>query len=55
MAYGRPVVVSTRVTSQMIFDRYNGGENMNDIATDYDLDISRVEEALRCEIERIAA
>jgi uncharacterized protein (DUF433 family) len=38
----------------MIFDRYSGGESMNDIATDYDLDISRVEETLRCEIERIA-
>lgn len=55
VAYGRPVVSGTRVTSQMIFDRYSGGESLNDIAADYDLDISRVEEALRCEIERIAA
>lgn len=55
VAYGRPVVAGTRVTSQMIFDRYSGGESLNDIAADYDLDISRVEEALRCEIERIAA
>lgn len=55
VAYGRPVVVGTRITSQMIFDRYSGGESLNDIAVDYDLDISRVEEALRCEIERIAA
>lgn len=55
VAYGRPVVAGTRVTSQMIFDRYSGGESLNDIAADYDLDISRIEEALRCEIERIAA
>ena len=55
VAYGRPVVTGTRVTSQMIFDRYSGGESLNDIAADYDLDICRVEEALRCEIERIAA
>ena len=55
VAYGRPVVAGTRVTSQMIFDRYSGGDSLSDIAADYDLDISRVEEALRCEIERIAA
>jgi uncharacterized protein (DUF433 family) len=55
VAYGRPVVAGTRVTSQMIFDRYSGGESLNDIAADYDLDISLIEEALRCEIERIAA
>ena len=55
VAYGRPVVEGTRVTSKMIFDRYSGGESLNDIAVDYDLKISGVEEALRCEIERIAA
>lgn len=55
VSYGRPVVAGTRVSSQMIFDRYSGGESLCDIAADYDLDISRVEEALRCEIERIAA
>lgn len=55
VAYGRPVVVGTRVTSQMIFERYGGGESLRDIALDYDLDVSLVEEALRCEIDRIAA
>ncbi len=55
VAYGRPVMAGTRVTSQMIFDRYSGGESLGDIAADYDLEISLVEEALRCEIERIAA
>jgi uncharacterized protein (DUF433 family) len=55
VAYGRPVIEGTRVTSRMIFDRYSGGESLTDIAADYDLDIPRVEEALRCEIERIAA
>jgi len=55
VAYGRPVVVGTCVSSQMIFDRYSGGESLQDIALDYDLDIPLIEEALRCEIERIAA
>ncbi len=55
VAYGRPVVAGTRVSSQMIFDRYSGGESLRDIALDYDLDFQLIEEALRCEIDRIAA
>jgi uncharacterized protein (DUF433 family) len=43
------------VSSQMIFDRYSGGESLRDIALDYDLDFQLIEEALRCEIDRIAA
>lgn len=53
--YGRPVIEGTRITSKMIFDRYSGGESLNEIAHDYDLDISHVEEALRCESMRLAA
>lgn len=53
--YGRPVITGTRITSRMIFDRYSGGESLHDIADDYDLNISQVEEAVRCESMRIAA
>ena len=55
VAYGRPVIKGTRISTVMIFDRYSGGESLADIAADYDLKISLVEEALRCEIERRAA
>lgn len=55
IAYGRPVVDRTRVSTVMIYDRYSGGESLTDIARDYDLDLRAVEEALRCEIERRAA
>lgn len=55
VAFGRPVVDGTRVATTMIFDRYSGGESLVDIAEDYGLDVSAVEEALRCEIERRAA
>lgn len=53
--YGRPVIIGTRVTSVMIFDRYSGGESLSNIARDYDLELSCIEEALRCEIEQRAA
>jgi len=55
VAFGRPVIKGTRITTPMVFERYSGGESLQDIADDYDLDISDVEEALRCEIERRAA
>jgi uncharacterized protein (DUF433 family) len=55
VAYGRPVVTGTRITTLMVFERYSGGESLKDIATDYDLEIDVVEEALRCEIEQRAA
>lgn len=53
--YGRPVVTGTRIETAMIFDRFTGGESMQMIADDYDLDLPAVEEALRCENERRAA
>lgn len=55
VAFGRPVIKGTRITTPMVFERYSGGESLQDIADDYDLDISDVEEALRCEIEQRAA
>jgi len=55
VAFGRPVIKGTRITTPMVFERYSGGESLQDIADDYDLGISDVEEALRCEIEQRAA
>jgi uncharacterized protein (DUF433 family) len=56
IAYGRPVIEGTRVTTVTVYERYSGGESIWDIAHDYDLDVHVVEEALRCEmIEQRAA
>ena len=55
VAYGRPVIEGTRITTLMVFERYSGGESLSDIASDYDLKTVVVEEALRCEIEQRAA
>lgn len=53
--FGRPVISGTRIETVMLFDRYSGGESLGDLAADYGLDLTAVEEALRCEIERRAA
>jgi uncharacterized protein (DUF433 family) len=55
IAYGRPVIKGTRITTVMVFERYSGGESLGDIADDYELEMAAVEEALRCEIEQRAA
>jgi uncharacterized protein (DUF433 family) len=55
VAYGRPVITGTRVTTVMIFDRYSGGDRLAYIAKDYELDMADVEEALRCELDLRAA
>jgi len=55
VAYGRPVIEGTRITTRMVFERYTGGESLSDIADDYGLEVSAVEEALRCEVEQRAA
>ncbi len=55
IAFGRPVVQGTRVSTSIVFERYKGGESLTAIAHDYDLELRPVEEALRCEIERRAA
>lgn len=55
VVYGRPVIVGTRITTVMVYDRFSGGESIATIAADYDLSITSVEEALRCERELRAA
>jgi len=55
VAYGRPVIKGTRISTVIVYERYSGGESLSDIAIDYDLKIPYVEEALRCEMERRAA
>ena len=55
IGFGRPIVKGTRISTSIIFERYTAGESLCDIATDYDLELRPVEEALRCEIEQKAA
>ena len=49
VAFGRPFIARRGISTAAIVDRVNSGESYNEIATDYGLDPTEVEEALFCE------
>jgi uncharacterized protein (DUF433 family) len=46
IAFGRPLVVSKGISTSTIAERVDAGESVNDIAADYDLAQSDIEQAL---------
>ena len=46
LAFGRPVVASQSVSTAAIADRIDAGESVDELAADYELDRSEVEEAV---------
>ena len=46
IAFGRPVIASRGVSTVTIVDRINAGESQEDVAEDYGLEMTEVEEAL---------
>lgn len=55
VAFGRPVVAGTRITTAMLFERFEAGESAPDIAADYRIELQQVEDAIRCEQAHAAA
>jgi uncharacterized protein (DUF433 family) len=55
VAFGRPVVQGTRVTSSIILERWSAGDDIAMLAKDYDLSSEAIQEAIRCETRRRAA
>lgn len=49
IAFGRPVILGTRVPTIEIFERFIAGESPNAIATDFGRAVEEVLEAIRCE------
>ena len=49
VAFGRPFIARRGISTAAIVDRVNTGESYNEIAADYGLDPTEVEEALFCE------
>jgi len=54
LAFGRPVVVPASVKTDVIRDRFNAGDSLAEMARDYRVEQSVIEEALRFE-QRLAA
>lgn len=55
IAFGRPVLAGTGVTTLSIAERFDAGESIEEIAADYGRSRMEIEEAIRCELARDAA
>ena len=53
--FGRPVIKDTRVSTQILVERFLAGDSLRVIAGDYELKPSLVEEAVRCELDHLKA
>ena len=55
IAYGKPTLIGTGVTTTNIFDRFVAGESIHELAEDFEVPLSMIEEAIRCEQTAISA
>ena len=51
---GRTVIARMGVATEVIADRLKAGESMEDLAEDYGLTDTEIEEAVRCELQAVA-
>lgn len=49
VSFGKPVIAGTGIAVSAIYERYRAGDSVTDLAKDFRLDTSAVEEAIRCE------
>jgi uncharacterized protein (DUF433 family) len=49
VSFGRPVIAGTGIPVSSIYGRYKAGDSVADLAQDFSLDTSAIEEAIRCE------
>lgn len=55
IAFGQPVLVATRVPVDVIFDRFRAGDSLDNLAEDYRVDRSQIEDLVRKWFEQAAA
>jgi uncharacterized protein (DUF433 family) len=49
VSFGRPVITGTGIPVSSIYERYKAGDSVAELARDFRLEISAIEEAIRCE------
>ena len=54
LSAGRPVISGTGLATEIIAERYEAGESVDELAADYERGEKEIEEAIRCEL-RLAA
>jgi len=50
VSFGKPVLVGTGVPTSVVAERYKAGESVDELADDYGLGRTSVEEGIRCEL-----
>jgi uncharacterized protein (DUF433 family) len=55
VAFGRPVLTGTGIPTRAVWDRFKGGEFVQELAEDYGLPTEAIEEAVRAEADDTAA
>ncbi|MBI4641481.1 MAG: DUF433 domain-containing protein [Candidatus Tectomicrobia bacterium] len=55
VSFGRPVLAGTGIPTAIIAERYKAGESIHELASDYDQQPWKIEEAIRCELHGHAA
>lgn len=50
ISFGRPILRGTGIPTEVLADRFDSGESIEDIAKDYGRTRDEVEEAIRCEL-----
>lgn len=55
ISFGRPVVSGTGIPTAILAERFFAGDSLADLASDYEIPADEIEEAIRCERERLAA
>lgn len=51
-AFGLPVIADSGIRTEIIFERWNVGESTQEIAEDFNISPSQIDEALRFEVDR---
>ena len=54
VAYGRPVITGSRVTTADVSDRFKAGESPEVLSSDYGRTPEEIWEAIRCELDAAA-
>jgi len=50
VSFGKPILAGTGIPTNAVAERYKAGETMDELAEDYGLGRTEVEEAIRCEL-----
>jgi uncharacterized protein (DUF433 family) len=49
VSFGRPVITGTGIPALSVYERYKAGDSVAELALDYQLEVSAIEEAIRCQ------